>query len=91
MLTPQEVSSKTFPKAVMGGYAMAAVDEFLDALTEDYFGTFTGLAAEGTLTVEEPGSGETQVDGVSGATFTSNAVVADLNIAFDAYAQLGGN
>ena len=62
-----------------------------NALTEDYFGTFTGLAAEGTLTVEKPGSGETQVDGVSGATFTSNAVVADLNIAFDAYAQLGGN
>lgn len=62
-----------------------------NALTEDFFSTFTGLAAEGTLTVEEPGSGETQVDGVSGATFTSNAVVADLNIAFDAYAQLGGN
>lgn len=62
-----------------------------NALTEDYFGTFTGLAAEGTLAVEEPGSGETQVDGVSGATFTSTAVVTDLNIAFEAYAQLGGN
>lgn len=62
-----------------------------NALTEDYFGTFTGLAAEGTLTVEESGSGETQVDGVSGATFTSTAVVTDLNIAFEAYAQLGGN
>ena len=62
-----------------------------NALTEDYFGTFTGLAAEGTLTVEKPGSGETQVDGVSGATFTSTAVVTDLNIAFEAYAQLGGN
>lgn len=36
MLTPQEVSSKTFPKAVMGGYAMVSVDEFLDKLTEDY-------------------------------------------------------
>lgn len=36
MLTPQEVSSKTFPKAVMGGYNMVAVDEFLDKLTEDY-------------------------------------------------------
>ena len=35
-MTPQEVSSKTFPKAVMGGYGMAAVDEFLDKLTEDY-------------------------------------------------------
>ena len=36
MLTPQEVSSKTFPKAVMGGYNMVSVDEFLDKLTEDY-------------------------------------------------------
>lgn len=45
MLTPQEVSSKTFPKAVMGGYAMAAVDEFLDALTEDYTSLFQENAA----------------------------------------------
>ena len=38
MLTPQEVSEKVFPKASFGGggYAMAQVDEFLDALTEDY-------------------------------------------------------
>ncbi len=62
-----------------------------NALTEDYFGTFTDLPATGTLTVGEAGSGETQVDGVSGATFTSNAVVGCLNIAFEAYAQLGGN
>lgn len=40
MLTPQEVSSKTFPKAVMGGYGMAAVDDFLDKLTEDYTNLF---------------------------------------------------
>ena len=45
MLTPQEVSSKTFPKAVMGGYAMAAVDEFLDALTEDYGSLYKENAA----------------------------------------------
>ena len=45
MLTPQEVSSKTFPKAVMGGYAMAAVDEFLDALTEDYTSLYKETAA----------------------------------------------
>ena len=45
MLTPQEVSSKTFPKAVMGGYAMAAVDEFLDALTEDYTSLYKEAAA----------------------------------------------
>ena len=36
MLTPQEVSSHAFPKAVMGGYNMGSVDEFLDELTEDY-------------------------------------------------------
>lgn len=62
-----------------------------NALTEDYFGTFAELPATGTLTVEEAGSGETHVDGVSGATFTSNAVIGCLNIAFEAYAQLGGN
>ena len=30
MLTPQEVSTHAFSKAVMGGYNMAMVDEFLD-------------------------------------------------------------
>ena len=44
MLTPQEVNAKTFPKAVMGGYTMAAVDDFLDKLTEDY----TNLYKENT-------------------------------------------
>lgn len=36
MMTPQEVASSTFPKAALGGYNMAAVDVFLDILTEDY-------------------------------------------------------
>ena len=38
MFTPQEVSDKVFPKASFGGggYSMSSVDEFLDALTEDY-------------------------------------------------------
>lgn len=36
MFTPQEVSEKSFPKASFGGYQMAAVDDFLDGLTEDY-------------------------------------------------------
>ena len=36
MLTPQEVSTHAFTKAMMGGYNMAAVDEFLDVLTDDY-------------------------------------------------------
>ena len=33
MLTPQEVSTHAFTKAVMGGYNMAMVDEFLDSQT----------------------------------------------------------
>jgi len=42
MFTPQEVSEKVFPKAAFGsgGYSMASVDEFLDALTEDYTALF---------------------------------------------------
>ena len=36
MLTPQEVSARSFTKAVMGGYNMTMVDEFLDELTDDY-------------------------------------------------------
>lgn len=78
----------------VAGIQVVAEDETdgigTNALTEDYFGTFTDLDAAGVLTVEEPGSGETKVDGVSGATFTAKAVVADLNIAFEAYAQMGG-
>ena len=37
MLTPQEVSAKGFPKSSFGtsGYNMAAVDEFLDTLTDE--------------------------------------------------------
>lgn len=62
-----------------------------NALTEEYLGTFAGMPASGALTLEDAGSDQTHVDGVSGATFTSNAVVGCLNIAFEAYAQLGGN
>ena len=36
MMTPQEVSSRSFAKATLGGYNLAQVDEFLDTLTEDY-------------------------------------------------------
>ena len=78
----------------VAGIQVVAEDETdgigTNALTEDYFGTFTDLNASGVLTVEEPASGETKVDGVSGATFTAKAIVADLNIAFEAYAQMGG-
>ena len=45
MLTPQEVASHSFAKATLGGYNLAMVDEFLDALTEDY----TALYNENTI------------------------------------------
>ena len=36
MLTPQEITSKEFGKAVFGGYDMAPVDSFIDAVAKDY-------------------------------------------------------
>ncbi len=79
----------------VAGIQIVAEDETdgigTNALTEEYFGTFAGMPAAGALTLEDAGSDQTHVDGVSGATFTSNAVVGCLNIAFEAYAQLGGN
>ena len=45
MMTPQEVASHSFAKATLGGYNLAQVDEFLDALTEDY----TALYKENTI------------------------------------------
>jgi cell division initiation protein len=36
MLTPQDVQSKEFTKAVFGGYDMSTVDEFLEELYGDY-------------------------------------------------------
>lgn len=79
----------------VAGIQIVAEDETdgigTNALTEEYFGTFAGMPAAGALTLEDAGSDQTYVDGVSGATFTSNAVVGCLNIAFEAYAQLGGN
>lgn len=40
MLTPQEVADKRFSKSFMGGYDMAAVDDFLETLTDDYTSLF---------------------------------------------------
>ena len=45
MLTPQQVSDHAFSKAVMGGYNMSQVDEFLDEVTEDYNAFYTENAA----------------------------------------------
>lgn len=61
------------------------------ALADEFLASFKDLDATGTLTVKDAASGETHVDGVSGATFTSAAVVSNLNIAFEAFAEVGGN
>ena len=46
MYTPQEVAEKTFPRSGQTvGYSMAAVDEFLDGLTEDYTALYKENAA----------------------------------------------
>ena len=79
----------------VAGLQVVAEDETdgigTNALSEDYFGSFKDMDAKGELTTDEAGSGQTHVDAVSGATFTSHAVVGCLNIAFEAYAQMGGN
>ena len=45
MLTPQEVSARSFTKSVMGGYNMTMVDEFLDLVTADYTSLYKENAA----------------------------------------------
>jgi len=45
LLTPKEVSEHAFAKAAFGGYSMAMVDEFLDAVTEDYTALYKENAA----------------------------------------------
>lgn len=45
LLTPQEVSGHAFSKAVMGGYNMSMVDEFLDEVTDDYTALYKENAA----------------------------------------------
>jgi len=36
MLTPQDIKDKKFEKALVGGYEMALVDDFLERLSQDY-------------------------------------------------------
>ncbi|MFR3452135.1 MAG: FMN-binding protein [Collinsella sp.] len=79
-----------------GGIQVVAEDETdgigTNALTEESTSAvLPGHLPSGELTVDEAGAGQTHVDAVSGATFTSRAVVDCLNIAFAAYAQMGGN
>ena len=79
----------------IAGIQVVAEDETdgigTNALTDEYLGSFAGLEAAGSVTTEEASGDATHVDGVSGATFTTNAVIGCVNIALEAYAQLGGN
>ena len=36
MFTPQEIQDITFEKALLGGYDMQGVDDFLESLAKDY-------------------------------------------------------
>ncbi len=45
MLTPQELTGKTFEKAVFGGYDMASVEEFIEAVAKDYTDLYKENAA----------------------------------------------
>ena len=36
MMTPQDIMDKTFEKAVFGGYDMAAVDDFLNQMRDEF-------------------------------------------------------
>ena len=36
MLTPQDIYEKKFEKALVGGYEMSVVDDFLEQITNDY-------------------------------------------------------
>ena len=45
MLTPQEIQDQKFEKAVFGGYDMAQIDKFLDAVLSDYTSLYKENAA----------------------------------------------
>lgn len=45
MLTPQEIQDQKFEKAMFGGYDMAQIDKFLDAVLSDYTSLYKENAA----------------------------------------------
>ncbi len=45
MLTPQELTGKIFEKALFGGYDMASVEEFIEAVAKDYTDLYKENAA----------------------------------------------
>ena len=74
MLTPQEVSNHAFAKAVMGGYNMAMVDEFLDELTDDYTALYkenTALKAKMKILVDKVEEYRSTEDAMRAALLTA--------------------
>ena len=83
MLTPQEVSDKAFPKSSFGsgGYNMAAVDEFLDTLTEDYSSLYkenATLKAKLKVLAEKVEEYRATEDAMRSALLTAQKMAANL-------------
>ena len=83
MFTPQEVSEKVFPKSsgFGGGYQMAAVDEFLDSLTEDYTALFKDnvtLKAKLKVLAEKVEEYRTTEDSMRATLLTAQKMAAKL-------------
>ena len=83
MFTPQEVSEKTFPKSARfsEGYQMAAVDEFLDSLTEDYTALFqenVGLKAKLKVLAEKIEEYRSTEDSMRATLVTAQKMAAKL-------------
>ena len=81
MMTPQEVTGATFPKAVMGGYNMASVDAFLDKLTEDYSGLYkenSALKAKMKVLVEKMEEYRKEEDSLRGALLAAQKMAKEI-------------
>ena len=81
MLTPKEVSDKTFPKVSFGGYQMSSVDDFLDALTEDYGALYkenATLKAKLKVLAEKVEEYRATEDGMRATLLTAQRMAAQL-------------
>ena len=81
MLTPKEVSEKTFPKVSFGGYQMSSVDDFLDTLTEDYGALYkenATLKAKLKVLAEKVEEYRATEDGMRATLLTAQRMAAQL-------------
>ena len=81
MLTPQEVSGRTFTKAAFRGYDMAVVDEFLDELTDDYTALYkenTALKAKLKVLVDKVEEYRATEDSMRAALLTAQRMASTM-------------